>query len=174
LRRTHMKLAGSFPPKPRLKSMPIFGFQPKAAATRRHPGPGHAPSCTHAGALMHPCGFRRKSYPWVSEGSLAGRFVRHHLALDLVCGADFSWKLMSGAGPGDLEGSRGSESAETPRKTWPKLSEFGRELPDRNCGHIFQPDLGPLWEGPQQRPPGRTRKNGFGRFGSGRKTSRKW
>ena len=27
--------------------------------------------------------------------------------LELVCGADFSWKLMCGAGPGDLGGSRG-------------------------------------------------------------------
>jgi len=44
------------------------------------------------------------------------------LALELVCGANFSWKLMCGAGPGDLGGSRGSASAENPRKTWPKIS----------------------------------------------------
>ena len=44
---------------------------------------------------------------WVPEGNLAGCFVRHGMALEWVCGADFSWKLMCWAGPGDLRGSRG-------------------------------------------------------------------
>ena len=43
-------------------------------------------------------------------------------ALEWVCGADFSWKLMCGKGPGDLEESRGSLSAENPKKTGPKIS----------------------------------------------------
>jgi len=51
-----------------------------------------------------------------------GIFVRHHFALELVCGADFSRTLMWEAGPGDLGGSRGSDSAENPRKTGPKMS----------------------------------------------------
>ena len=44
------------------------------------------------------------------------------MALELVCGADFSWKLMCGAGPGDLGGSRGSASAGNLGKTGPKIS----------------------------------------------------
>jgi len=42
--------------------------------------------------------------------------------LELVCGADFSWKLMCGAGPGDLGGSRGSLSVENPWKSGPTIS----------------------------------------------------
>ena len=34
--------------------------------------------------------------------------VRHHLSLESACRADFSWKLMPGAGPGDLGGPGGS------------------------------------------------------------------
>ena len=56
---------------------------------------------------------------WVPEGSLAGFVVRRHLALDFVCGADFSRKLSCGAGVGNLRGSRVSESAESHRKTGP-------------------------------------------------------
>ena len=59
---------------------------------------------------------------WVSEGSLGGFLVRHHLALGLVSGADFLWKLMSGAGPGDLGGSCGSDSAENRRNAGPEIS----------------------------------------------------
>ena len=44
------------------------------------------------------------------------------MALELVCGADFAWKLKCGAGPGDPGGFRGSVSAENPRKTGPKTS----------------------------------------------------
>ena len=36
---------------------------------------------------------------WGPEGSLAGSFARRHLASELACGADFSRKLMLGAGP---------------------------------------------------------------------------
>ena len=61
---------------------------------------------------------------WVPEGSLAGSFVRHHLALELVCGTDFSFKLMCGAGPGDLRGSWGSVSAKN-------LGKPGRKSPAR-------------------------------------------
>ena len=39
--------------------------------------------------------------------SLAGFFVRRHLALELVRGVDFPCKLMCGAGPGDLGGPEG-------------------------------------------------------------------
>ena len=45
-------------------------------------------------------------------------FVRHHLALGLVCGAHFSWKLMCGAGPGDLGWSPGVGFGRNPGKTW--------------------------------------------------------
>ena len=44
------------------------------------------------------------------------------MALEFVRVADFSCKLMCGAGPGDLGGSRGSPSAENPRKTGPEIS----------------------------------------------------
>ena len=57
------------------------------------------------------------SHGWVPEVSLAGFFGGRHLALELVCGADFSCKLMCGAGPGDLGGSPGSGSAENRWKT---------------------------------------------------------
>ena len=42
----------------------------------------------------------------VLEGSLAFFFWRREIALEVACGADFSWKLMRGEGPGDLGGSR--------------------------------------------------------------------
>jgi len=48
---------------------------------------------------------------WVPEGSLAGLFGCHEMALELVSGADFWCKLMSGAGPVDLGGSRGRSPA---------------------------------------------------------------
>jgi len=44
---------------------------------------------------------------WLPGGSLAGFFGCREIALELVCGADFSCKLMCGAGPGDLGGSGG-------------------------------------------------------------------
>ena len=44
---------------------------------------------------------------WLPEGSLAGAFGCHEMALELVSGADFWCKLMSRASPGDLGGSRG-------------------------------------------------------------------
>ena len=67
---------------------------------------------------------------------LAGFFECRDMALELVRGADFSWELMCGAGPGDLGGSRGSGSAENPGKTESKISSqtafawlhIGREL----------------------------------------------
>ena len=59
---------------------------------------------------------------WALEGSLAGLSVRRHSALELVHGLDFSRKLMCGAGPGDLGGSRGPDSADNPGKTGPKIS----------------------------------------------------
>jgi len=43
---------------------------------------------------------------------------------NLVCGADVSRKLMCGAGPGDLGGSRGSDSAQISGKTGPKISSL--------------------------------------------------
>ena len=58
----------------------------------------------------------QKSEDWVPEGNLAAFFVRHHFALELVRGADFPWKLMCGAGPGDLGVSRVSMSAENTGK----------------------------------------------------------
>ena len=42
----------------------------------------------------------------VLEGSLAGTFARHHLPLELACGANFACNLMCWAGPGDLGESR--------------------------------------------------------------------
>ena len=50
-------------------------------------------------------------------GSLAGFAGYRDMALESVCVADFSCKLVCGAGPGDLGWSRGSTSAENPRKT---------------------------------------------------------
>ena len=44
------------------------------------------------------------------------------MALELVCGADFSCKLMFRASPGDLGGSRVSISVGNPGKTGPKIS----------------------------------------------------
>ena len=58
----------------------------------------------------------------VHEGSLAGIFVRRHLALELVSGANFSCKLMFRPGPGDLGEVPGSVSGLKPRKTGPKIS----------------------------------------------------
>ena len=46
-------------------------------------------------------------WPGVPELEHQGFFVRRHLALDLVCGADFSCVLMCRAGPGDLGGTGG-------------------------------------------------------------------
>ena len=43
----------------------------------------------------------------VPEGSLAGVFGCHEMALELVSGADFWCKLMFRASPGDLGGPRG-------------------------------------------------------------------
>jgi len=43
----------------------------------------------------------------VPKGSLAGYLGCREMAFELVCGADFSWKLMCGAGPGDLGGCKG-------------------------------------------------------------------
>jgi len=68
--------------------------------------------------------FKNPRIPKRCAGSLPGclqavwrnLFVRHETVLELVRGADFSWKLMCGAGPGDLGGSRGSNSAENPRE----------------------------------------------------------
>ena len=37
--------------------------------------------------------------------------LKMEMALELVSGADYSWKLKCGAGPGDLGVSRGSASA---------------------------------------------------------------
>ena len=51
-----------------------------------------------------------------------GIFTRCHLTLELVCGADFQWKLMCGAGPGDLGGSQGAIAAEISRETVPKMA----------------------------------------------------
>ena len=67
------------------------------------------------------------------------------MASELVCGADFSCKLMCGAGPGDQGGSRGSDSAENHRKTGPKISSQtafrypGQDLPDE-CFGVPQAD----------------------------------
>ena len=59
----------------------------------------------------------------VPESSLTGFLGYRDMALELVCGADFSCcKLMCGPGPGDLGGSRGSVSAKISGKTAPKLS----------------------------------------------------
>jgi len=53
---------------------------------------------------------------WLPEGRLAGFLGCRETALELVSGADFSWKLMCGADPGDLGGARGSISAGNPGK----------------------------------------------------------
>ena len=58
----------------------------------------------------------------VPEGSVAGVSVRYHLVLELVCGSDFSCKLMCRAGPRRSRGVPGSISTENPGKTGPKIS----------------------------------------------------
>ena len=83
---------------------------------------------------------------WVLEGSLAGFLGCHKIALEWVCGADFSWKLMCVAGPGDLGGSRGPASAENPGKTRPKISgQIAFRYPGRaslrQAGPSFAPRL---------------------------------
>ena len=74
---------------------------------------------------------------WAPEGSLAGFFVRRGLALELVCGPDFSWKLTCGAGPGDLGGGPGGRlRPKIQEKTDPKISSqtaFRYPAPSR-CG----------------------------------------
>ena len=86
---------------------------------------------------------------WVPEGSLAGFFVRHEMALELVCGADFSCKLNCRASPGDLEGSWG--------QVWPKIPgnptrKFPARLPsgtqlNHRYGSNRSPDP-PIWDFP--------------------------
>ena len=63
----------------------------------------------------------RAKQSWVPEGSLAGSFARHHLALQVVCAADFSCKLTCGAGP-----VRG--------RIRPKIQgEAGQKTPAKDC-----------------------------------------
>ena len=75
------------------------------------------------------------------------------MASELVCGADFSCKLMCGAGPGDLGGARGSASAENPGKTGPKISSqtaFGCPVSQSHGSGAEHPAVGPR----QGRSPG--------------------
>ena len=85
---------------------------------------------------------------WVPEGSLAGFLGYHELGLEVVRGADFSWKLMCGAGPGDLGGSRGSASAENPGKTVPKVSSqtaFRYSAPEVLWQQTISSSVSRLW-----------------------------
>ena len=95
---------------------------------------------------------------WVPEGSLAGFFLRRHLALESACEADFSWKLMCGAGPGDLGGSRVSASAENPGKTGPKISSQTAFSRGRQKGWFSRGGFSDLMENPSFWGSGRPRE----------------
>ena len=90
-----------------------------AAATLRRTCAELAPSIGRRHTAMP----REKIYwPLSAVPAVKGVSCAAHLALALVCGADFLWKLMCGAGPGDLGGSRGSTSANNHWKSGPKSS----------------------------------------------------
>ena len=101
-------------PSPRRAAARVWALL--AVKTTRKSTPGPFPAGPGSSIIHHVTG------PGVLEGSLAGCFVRRFLALELISGDDFSCKLMCGAGPGDLGGSRGSASAENPGKTGPIIS----------------------------------------------------
>ena len=86
-----------------------------------------------------PAGNPRKTEPKIFSQT-ACRYpeqIRSHLALELVCGADFPCKLMCGAGPGDLGGSRGSISAGNPMKTGLKIySHTACRYPEKIRRHL--------------------------------------
>ena len=60
-------------------------------------------------------------------------------ALELICGADFSCKLMYGAGPGDLGGSRGVGFGRKSRENGLTLLGVGRGTLKRCRGRPRQP-----------------------------------
>ena len=72
---------------------------------------------------LAPHEFSRVRGFWIPEGSLAGFIGCRETALDLVCGADLSYKLMCGAGPGDLGGVPGVGFG---RKSWENGAENGQ------------------------------------------------
>ena len=60
--------------------------------------------------------------------------------LDLTRGADFAWKLMWGAGPGDLGGSRGTDLLKIQRKPArksPARPPSGSQALKTVCGAVF-------------------------------------
>ena len=108
---------------------PILGVPACVKGVKQHRHHTHKP-----GLLSHLfCCF--VSLFLVPEGSLAGFFVRRHLALELVCGADFSWELMCGAGPGDLGGSRGSDSAKNSPRAPPDTACLGKNCFQQTFSH---------------------------------------
>ena len=58
---------------------------------------------------------------WVPEGSLAGIFWRHEMALELVCRADFWCNRHCKTSPVVLEGLWGPSLAENRPKTGPTI-----------------------------------------------------
>jgi len=99
------------------------GRNPARRRRNRHPGSYNKIRCHSRFARNQTLEMMlRENMTWVLEGSLAGFLVRHDMALELVCGADFSWKLMCRADPGDLGAPRGSDSAGTRGKTGPRIS----------------------------------------------------
>ena len=77
------------------------------------------------------------------------------MALEVPCGSDFSCKLMCGAGPGDLEGSRGSVSVEIFWKIGPRISsQTAFRHPGKSVAAIDTADFLPVasYAGAPDRP----------------------
>jgi len=91
------------------------GFPAARPSCRGMPPPPSAAEAAEAEAARRAEKARRAEEATrleVSEGNLA-RFFVSRLALELACGADFSQKLMCGAGPSDLWGGPGDRPRPT-------------------------------------------------------------
>ncbi len=97
-----------------------FGREPPVK--RRTPFPINIPLCSCV------------SLGWVPEGSLAGIFWRHEMALELVCRADFWCNRHCRTSPVLLEGLWGQVWPKTGRKPTPEISgQTAFRYPVRGC-----------------------------------------
>ena len=74
-------------------------------------------------------------------------FVRHEMALDLVCRADFSCKLNCRVSPGDLEGSWGPGRGRDRAGTDHRPGGRGRFRAGIGLGNFTTPRFEPLMNG---------------------------
>ena len=90
---------------------------------------------------------------WVPGGSLAGPFARHHLALKLACGADFSCKF---GVPGGSRRSRGFPGVGSGRKRRENQAEDIRpdclQVPRSGPARLHRGALQDFTEGLQDKP----------------------